>query len=67
MQMQQRGNEIWLTWPFLNEKYASLNEMTMASLVHLAKKIFQSITVLKSPNGASSPDGTVSLSKILWL
>ena len=40
MQMQQRGSEIWLTWPFLNEKYASLNEMTMASIVHLAKKIF---------------------------
>ncbi|KUG37924.1 AraC family transcriptional regulator [Acinetobacter johnsonii] len=40
MQMQQRDNEIWLTWPFLNEKYASLNEMTMASIVHLAKKIF---------------------------
>jgi AraC-like DNA-binding protein len=40
MQMQQRGGEIWLTWPFLNEKYASLNEMTMASIVHLAKKIF---------------------------
>ena len=40
MQMQQRGNEIWLTWPFLNEKYASLNEITMASIVHLAKKIF---------------------------
>jgi hypothetical protein len=33
MQMQQRDNEIWLTWPFLNEKYASLNEMTMASIV----------------------------------
>ncbi len=37
---RQRDNEIWLTWPFLNEKYASLNEMTMASMVHLAKKIF---------------------------
>ncbi len=37
--MQQRGNEIWLTWPFLMES-ASLNEMTMASIVHLAKKIF---------------------------
>ncbi|MEG1157420.1 MAG: AraC family transcriptional regulator ligand-binding domain-containing protein [Acinetobacter sp.] len=40
MHMQQQGNQIWLTWPFHHEKYAMLNEMTMASMVHLAKKIF---------------------------
>ena len=40
MHMQQQGNEIWLTWPFHHEKYAMLNEMTMASMVHLAKQIF---------------------------
>ena len=40
MHMQQQGNQIWLTWPFHHEKYAMLNEMTMASMVHLAKQIF---------------------------
>ncbi|RZJ21091.1 MAG: AraC family transcriptional regulator [Acinetobacter sp.] len=40
MQMHQQGNEIWLTWPYFDEKYALLNEMTMASIVHLAKQIF---------------------------
>ncbi|OTG62351.1 AraC family transcriptional regulator [Acinetobacter sp. ANC 3903] len=40
LQMHQQGNEIWLSWPFLDEKYALLNEMTMAAMVHLAKQIF---------------------------
>ena len=40
IQMHQQGNEIWLSWPFLDEKYALLNEMTMAAMAHLAKQIF---------------------------
>lgn len=40
IQMHQQGNEIWLFWPLSDEKYALLNEMTMAAMVHLAKQIF---------------------------
>lgn len=38
MHMQQEGQEIYLTWPFLHEKYVLLNELTNALMVHLARQ-----------------------------
>lgn len=38
MQMQQQGHGIFLFWPFLDEKYVLLNELTTALMLHLARQ-----------------------------
>jgi len=40
IQMHQRNKKISLSWPLHDLKYALLNEMTMACMVHLARQIF---------------------------
>ena len=56
MQMQQRGNEIWLTCPFPNEKYASLNENKPWHLLGICQENFsRSITVLKKSKWRIQP------------
>lgn len=40
LQLLQTGHVLQLVWPLHAEKYALLNEMTMACMVHLARQIF---------------------------
>lgn len=40
IQLKQQQQEIHMTWPWVDERYALLNEMTMACMVHLARYIF---------------------------
>lgn len=40
IQMYQHDKKISLSWPLHDLKYALLNEMTMACMVHLARQIF---------------------------
>ncbi|GAA5187445.1 AraC family transcriptional regulator [Acinetobacter kookii] len=56
IQMHQRNKKISLSWPLHDLKYALLNEMTMACMVHLARQIFPAEKIeLLQVNFAHSP------------
>ena len=56
IQMHQRDKKISLSWPLHDLKYALLNEMTMACMVHLARQIFPAEKIeLLQVNFAHSP------------
>jgi len=56
IQMYQRNKKIGLSWPLHDLKYALLNEMTMACMVHLARQIFPAEKIeLLQVNFAHSP------------
>lgn len=55
MQILHQGKAIYLAWPRLDEKYAMVNELTLACMAHLAKQIFPASLQLLSIQFAHTP------------
>lgn len=55
MHMAHQGNQIVLSWPYHDESYALINELTTACMAHLAKQIFPASLKLLSIHFAHRP------------